>query len=164
MNIVINRELRTDEQGAYYYTEYDRHFSDGSPYSMTERISHIVISVESARNAKYAEINKSADNELSQGFNSSALGTEYHYRNDDKFPQWYRDQMIIQNSASPDSTISWMTEVNGTIEMKDHTAEEFLQVFKDLKALEQSVEYKRLSLLEQARGCDTVEGLDNITW
>lgn len=123
-----------------------------------------VIDLKAAINSKLSEINELADTELLQGFNSSALGEEHHYRNDDKFPQWYRDNMAVQNSAARSDIVSWLTTSGDGWEMIDHTAEQFDQVFADLIAFEQPIEYKRLSLLEQAKGCETKEQLDNIQW
>lgn len=109
---------------------------------------------------KENEINQLADNEIKQGFHSSALGTQHGYPNDDKFPQWYRDKMAVQNSNARNSTVDWLTDQG----MKSHTAEQFDNVFSDLVAFEQPIEYKRLALLMQIKAATSQEELDLIVW
>lgn len=123
-----------------------------------------VIDLHEIISKKITEIEQLADTEKTQGFNSDALGTVNHYYNHGDFPRWYRDTMMVQNSANRKDTVAWMVVTETGMEMVEHTAEQFDQVFTDLISFEQPIEYKRLSLTTQVSACTTKEELDSITW
>jgi hypothetical protein len=111
--------------------------------------------------AKIAEIETAYDNALSAGFTSSATGTplEYDYRPSDRADfQKFTLTVALGVATFP---VPIGLKDNSVV---NHTQEQYLQLLRDIQALEWSLKERKRQLVAQVLAATTVEQVNAISW
>lgn len=126
-----------------------------------------ITTLSQAQAAKSLQISTECQNAILAGFNSTALGTSYHY------PAKYVDQQnlcssildSLLNANNPDwATPFWCMDENEVWSFRMHNQAQIQQVGRDAKMQVLQFMTKNQQLQDQVDSCTTIDQVNSISW